>query len=273
MVHGFGNSALMWVPFIWALRDRYTFYLPDLPGFGSHRDTLPEPGEGVLEHYAKYLKQVIAETGESKVILVGYSLGSLTSLQLQATGGFGPVKRYLHIDHSPCPKRITGWDGGIHPELWALFEEITAMVDKDRAQALVGLEKLREPLATRYLNLLEILGEKSITLPALRAINSILHRAPVVKTLVAGRASWPWSYAVIQGYLKGEYDFRESIKSLTIPVTVLSGQRSELFGPSAVEIMQKNLPNAKFVKFARSGHDLIFNEPLHFAKVLKDFLS
>ncbi len=273
MVHGFGNSAIMWVPFIWSLRDRFTFYLPDLPGFGSHRETLPEPGEGVLEHYSRYVAQVIEETSAADVILVGYSLGALTSLQLHASGGFRKVSRYLHIDHSPCPRRIAGWDGGVHPELWALFEEITALVEKDPDQARVNLDQLKEPLATRYLNLLEILGEKSITLPALRAINSILHRAPVVKTLVAGRASWPWSYVVIQGYLNGNYDFRESIKSLSVPTTVLSGGRSELFGQSAVEIMQKNLPNARFVKFTRSGHDLVFNEPLHFAKVLKDFLT
>lgn len=273
LVHGFGNSSLMWLPFAWPFRDRFTFYIPDLPGFGGNRAGMPPPGAGVLPFYAGFIQEVIEKTGSDSVYLVGFSLGALSSLQLQALGGFSKVSRYLHVDHSPCPKRLPGWDGGIHADLWRRFEAIVERVRREPATAHQPLEKLPADLAESYIELLEVLGERSISQPALRAFNRFLHRAPMVKKFVAGRASWPWAYAVIQTYLHGDYDFRPTLGQGNAKTTVLYGARSELFGPSAVGAMRDAMPGAQFTAFEKSGHDLIFNEPLRFAEALRRFLE
>lgn len=77
-VHGWNNNWHGWWPVAKLLKDRFTLYLVDLPGFG-HSDQLPRYD---METQAQYLAGLIKTLPQQPEAVVGLSMGSLVTAQL-----------------------------------------------------------------------------------------------------------------------------------------------------------------------------------------------
>jgi len=76
-VHGGASDSRDWLTTIEKLGDRFSFYAPDLPGFG---ESARDPNGYYLADYADFLAGFIALLKLEKPILVGHSFGARVCL-------------------------------------------------------------------------------------------------------------------------------------------------------------------------------------------------
>lgn len=73
LLHGIGMGRIVFDGVAEVLRDRGTVLAVDLPGFGDS----PEPGKGHdMRETAKVVSQLIQDTAQGPVVLVGHSMGT-----------------------------------------------------------------------------------------------------------------------------------------------------------------------------------------------------
>lgn len=69
------------------------------------------------------------------------------------------------------------------------------------------------------------------------------------------------------------WDFRNELKSLSLPVAYFSGQLDSIMPVSTIQVMKTLYPSFKYVVFLKSAHVPFLSEPDLFLKRLKDFLQ
>lgn len=70
-----------------------------------------------------------------------------------------------------------------------------------------------------------------------------------------------------------EEDLRAALPRIAQPTLVVHGAHSQLYGSATAEHLVAALPNARAVRFARSGHALHLEEPERFNTLLQDFAA
>jgi len=77
LTHGWGLNSTAWWYTKRQLGDRFSLTTWDLPGLG--RSTPPKDGKYAIDRFAQNLGAVVESTGEDKIILVGHSIGGMTT--------------------------------------------------------------------------------------------------------------------------------------------------------------------------------------------------
>jgi len=275
MLPGLGMSAGSWLPFILPHLGRFRFHLVDFRGAGGSAD-IPLKSGDVFQAHMEDVQDVIAHFGLRDFLLVGISLGGTTSLHLQREGGFAAVKRYMHIDQSPCVGNRDDWSHGLfgarQDELFAKLRAIVALLDRYPA-----CERFADlPLAARQEagdTLAEVLalmaGGKALR-PLLRTVMRLPRPLLVRVPLPMARLDDMRKY--LAAYAAGGHDYRSSLARDAVPVTVITGVRSPLYAEAGQALVATAHPRSRVVRFERSGHVPLKDEPLRFARELGRFL-
>ncbi len=80
LTHGWGLNSTAWFRARRALADRFRVVTWDLPGLG--RSGSPKDGRFTIDRFAADLGEVVRWTGADRVLLVGHSIGGMTTLTL-----------------------------------------------------------------------------------------------------------------------------------------------------------------------------------------------
>jgi non-heme chloroperoxidase len=273
MLHGMGMHSAHWLPFLLPYLRHHRFYLPDMRGAGrSSHVRINQPD--IFQNHCEDVQDIIAHFGLNDFLLAGYSLGGSTALHLQRAGGFNNVKRYLHIDQSPCIGNKDDWPHGLfgarQAEVFTALQQLRELLD---AQANVDLlNDLPPAVRTEVIHILSdifsrMLGRRGI--------------APLLKL----SSHWPWLFsqlfpfthvhdmrAYLASYVSGGHDYRDSLKRCPVPVTVMVGMRSPLYAPEGQMAIADHAPRCHTVYMHRSGHAPLLDQPLQFTLALGDFL-
>lgn len=78
--HGWGMDSSTWSHFKAALADRYRLVMWDLPGLGRSKG--PSGGKYSVAGFAADLRKVVEQSGADRVVLVGHSIGGMTTQTL-----------------------------------------------------------------------------------------------------------------------------------------------------------------------------------------------
>jgi pimeloyl-ACP methyl ester carboxylesterase len=70
-----------------------------------------------------------------------------------------------------------------------------------------------------------------------------------------------------------DQDFRADLRRIEQPTLVIHGAHSQLYGPGTAEHLVRALPNARAVRFERSGHAPHMEEPELFNRLIRDFAA
>ena len=82
----------------------------------------------------------------------------------------------------------------------------------------------------------------------------------------------PAAIAAIWASLVGE-DYRASLGGIQQPTLVVHGAQSQLYGPGTADHLVRALPDARAVRFERSGHAPHMEEPELFNRLILDFAA
>jgi len=275
MLPGLGMSGSNWLPFILPHLGRFRFYLVDFRGAGGSADIALKPGD-VFQAHMEDVQDVIAHFGLRDFLLVGISLGGTTSLHLQREGGFAAVKRYMHIDQSPCVGNCEDWSHGLfgarQNELFTKLRDIVAVLDQyPQCQRFADLPMAaRQEAGDTLAEVLALMAGGKALRPLLRTVmrlpRPLLARVPLPMARLNDMRTYLAAYAA------GGHDYRASLSRDAVPVTVVTGVRSPLYAEAGQALVASAHPRSRIVRFERSGHVPLKDEPLRFARELGRFL-
>jgi pimeloyl-ACP methyl ester carboxylesterase len=274
LLHGFGSHSGHWLPYALPLAHRYRFIMPDLRGFGrSHRVNLNQ--DCLLTNYCEDLDDILDHMGLDQVALGGISMGACTSMQYHRLTGFKRVSRYLHIDQSPRILNDAEWTHGLFgagqdSEFEQLNELLTDISQYPRGTAYLELPvALRRRLIKAMARFYGYAFHKPLHHVA---VNALARLEPLASRLLPMQ-NW-WVYMdVLRAYLQQDYDMRDSVANIHVPMTVMVGMHSRMYPPDGQLFMHEQAPNSRLVRFERSGHAPIVDEPVKFFRGLSAFLA
>lgn len=274
MLPGLGMASHHWLAFVLPHARRFRFYMPDFRGHGRSRQARVTQTD-VFQSHAEDVQDVIAHFGLSDFVLAGVSLGATTALHLQRETGFAGVRAYLHIDQSPNVLNGPGWDHGLggarQGELFQHMRDARALLAQHPHAAYFHELPVsaREPLASALADLLAVLGTPPQRAALLRRAlvrlpGSVARRVPLL------RLDDMRTY--LNAYSGGGHDYRPTLDRGDAPVTLMVGMKSPLYASAGQELVATRARQGRVVRFERSGHVPLMDEPLRFQREFGRFL-
>ncbi|MFO1390700.1 MAG: alpha/beta hydrolase [Agitococcus sp.] len=272
LLHGLGMNSRHWLPFILPYARQFKFYLPDMRGAG-HSAHIAFNQADIMHNHMEDVQDIIRHFKLHHFLLVGYSMGASTALHWQRETGFVGVKRYLHIDQTPCIANNNEWDFGLFGQQQALFFDYLQQLMELLAQYqhCEDLEDLPLPARKKALKIMahtftEVVGRKAVK-PLFKVATYVPQLLPFM--FPSTRLSDLRAY--LQTYLNS-HDYRESLRQCHTPVTVMIGMQSPLYHPLGQMAIADYAPNCKVVRFDKSGHVPLLDQPIKFGVELGRFL-
>lgn len=272
LLHGIGMQSSHWLPFILRYRRRFQLFMPDFRGSGRSASVRLNQTD-VIQNHMEDVQDIVAHFELSNVRLVGYSMGATTSLHWQRVGGFDHVREYLHIDQSPCVPNQPDWRFGLFGEQqeknFADMRQLDKLLEDNPEHP--DIHRLPYPVRKQAV---EILGGVAAQLAGKSGVSGFLvkaSRSPWLLSQLLPTTSSSELRAYLACYLKGE-DYRPSLKDCETPVTVITGMRSSPYHPEGQALVAELVTTGKVVRFEKSGHVPLLNEPVKFSRELGRFL-
>jgi len=273
MLHAFGMRSAMWLPFVLPFAHRRRFVMLDFRGFGGSRGVkLSQPD--ALRQNADDLHDLLQYLRLERPKLVGFSIGAATGLEYQRRYGFDRIAAYLHIDQTPCIANSADWRWGLMGD-----GDHEAAFDKAR-ELMLAFEPIDRDTPFRLLP--RSLQQQFWDWFAAFFGNCIGH--PLWKLLyrVAGGSrpghlidpdDWPIYLACVRSFVEEDYDFRESLRRVRVPVWVLVGRASAVFPPEGQRRIADYVPLTRIIEFRYCGHIVPVEAPGRFLLTLRRFLA
>ena len=276
LLHGFGSRASHWLPNALPLSRQYRFVIPDLRGFGSSHDVpLHEPD--VLTTYARDVEEVLDHLGLDRVAMAGVSMGACTAMRFFALGNAARVTGYLNVDQSPKTRNDATWTHGLfgekQSEVFEAFRRVARLADEHPPDAPYHTlpralrRQMRDTIATFF----AFAFSRRHHQVAVRMFTK--HAEMVLTRTVVPVSSWRSYLKVMRAYLEQDDDLRPGLCALRAPITLVVGMRSIMYPAEGQIRIRESAPHAKVVRFERSGHLPMFDEPLHFQRTFARFLQ
>lgn len=273
MLPGLGMKSRHWLPFVWGLRKRFCFYMPEFRGVGrSGAAYFNQPN--VFQNHKEDVEDIVQHFGLKDFILVGYSQGASTALHWQNAGGFEQVRAYLHIEQSPCVINHEGWEHGLFgiQQQWffARFKRLRPLLAPYRTKTMMELpHQVREQLLTELGEIFSRLLGK----PMVRRAFPFMHFVPWTIPFIFPVTRVADISAYLENYTQLGGDYLPKLANCPTPITVIAGARSPLYSVAGQAAVAEQSQQGELVVLPRSGHVPMLDQPLAFKRELARFLT
>jgi len=236
LLHPFPAHRDLWKPAAQALLTRYRVILPDLRG---HGDSGVGEGPATMEKHALDLARVLDVEDVGRAVFVGVSIGGYVLFEFW--------------------RRFRGRVAGLalcNTKAQADTPESRAARLQAAADVLVrGTEPFFESVVPK------LLGKTTLnTRPDL-----------VDGALGMMRKMSPQSVAAVQRGMAERPDSVETLKTINVPVLVVTGDEDVLTGIAEAELMRRHIPGAEMKVISRAGHYSPWEQPEEVGKLLRQF--
>jgi len=273
LLHGFAGDARIWLPFVAPFLGRHRFILPDLRGFGRSSKALMTQ-DCALSQFVEDLDDLMDNLGCEKAKLGGLSMGSYVCLHNQQMNRFRRISRCFIVDHPPKAINSNGWLYGMHPVWTDLLSQLVSYFESEKFDdPEVPFKELPSSFQKLYIKVFRVLGVYCFPRPYQKRAVQIISQTRFFLSQFALNCSWHAATSCLRSYIRKDYDMRDGLKEISIPVTIMVGMKSELFPNQGVFYLDEQIPQSRLVKFERSGHALFVTEPIKFRKEFKRFLK
>ncbi len=211
---------------------------PDLPGYGDA--ALPD------DYRVASLADVLSERAPEKIILLGWSMGSLIA-QAWAVRHPEQVAALVLVAATPCFQQRTDWPHGLST---ADVEAFSSGVASDWRTTL-----------NRFLSLQARGSEDARHLIAQLRAELAAGVDPSPETLAAGMR------------LLAETDLRDQAAAITQPTLLIHGGRDGLCPLPGAAWLAAQIPNARLAVIERAAHAPFLSHPGEFSALLREFVD
>lgn len=269
LLHGFGMNSLQWLPVVAPLAHRFRFILPDLRGFGPSHN-LHCRQRCVLASHAADINDLLQHYGSPEIRLGGISLGAFVALQYMKLHGTDNIQTYVNIDQGPRIHNTADWHWGIFgKEGAARMQRLRGIMDSfnlyspDMPYAQLPLDIRRQ----LYVELGDFVAS-AMSKSWLKKTSRFLLQQPMSAHTLFPVDNWHTYVQHMDAYLNLDYDLREVLPRLDMPVTLIVGKHSEMYPWQGQAAMRRYLPDPTLVMLEKSGHLPMLDEPVRFIREL-----
>ncbi len=242
LLHGWGMHVGLFQAIVETLKDRFTFYLVDLPG---HGDSAAVVDLSDLDQTAQLVTKKIQQLANGEINLLGWSLGGLIA---QRMASLYPefVAKLILVSSSACFENKHDWGYGIEP---IILDQFSSELENNYQQTL-----------DRFLSI-QFMGSAQQKINLKRARNLIAMKpAPATAALQQGL-----------GLLK-KTDLRNNLSAIKCPCLLLGGEHDTLIPARAIRFMAENIPQARCYLFKGGSHAPFLTHSVAFNSNLEQFL-
>ena len=273
LLHGFAGDAKIWLPFVAPFLHRHRFILPDLRGFGRSIKA-PMTGNCALSQFVEDVDDLMDNLDCEKAKLGGLSMGAYTCLHNQEMNRFRRISRCFIVDHAPKAVNSPEWLYGMHPVLTDLSRQLVTYFESEKLDdPEVPFKELPSAFQKLYIKVFRALVVYCFPRPYQKWVVEMGSRTQIYVNKFVLNCSWHAATMCLGSYIHQNYDMRDTLKDISIPVTIMMGMKSEVFPNGGVLYLDEQIPQSRLVKFEHSGHALFFTEPVKFRRELKRFLK
>jgi 3-oxoadipate enol-lactonase len=236
-LHGIGGAARAWRSQLEFFKGRYRSIAWDMPGYGG---SAPLPTASIAT-LAGALQDFLQQTGATKPILVGHSIGGMIVQQLLATKP--------EIAHAVVLAQTSPAFGKPDGDWQKSFIQ-ARLGPLDRGETMVSLA----PTLVR-----ELVGDSpdaggmALARDCMAAVPEATYRATMLALL--------------------GFDQRGALKNIAVPTLVLSGSKDNNAPAPMMAKMASYIPSATYVELEGAGHLANLERPGSFNAALAQFLK
>ncbi len=247
LVHGWAASGDFFESVADQLAAEFRVVIPDLRAHGA-----TPAGEGPLDIdlLANDLQTLIDTLELNAITALGWSMGATVLWRLIARMGHTRFAGLIIEDMSPRIINTEGWALGM----------ATGMDSAGSGRAVEAMRHDWPAYAAAFAPNMFARGRAA--------------REPAMIADIVARLSRRDGDAMADLWLSmASQDLRESLPIMNLPTLVISGARSEAYGPETSRYLVESLPEAQSVTFANSGHAPHLEEPQEFASAVTQFAN
>ena len=271
LLHGFGMRAAQWRWLLPGLGRQLRLILPDLRGFGSSHAAQWRDAD-VLGEAAADLHRLLAHLHLPRPpVLAGLSMGACVSMRYLGDYGDGAIAGYINIDQAPRVRNDRHWRWGLFgSEQARWFERLQGVAQRIAALGERGADyrRLPRPLRRELDRMMAGFFGRAFDSRLLAASTALGMKSPLLGPWLLPRRNLRPLLDTMRAYAAHEYDFRDGLARVRVPVAAMVGLRSRMYPPEGQLRIRHSVPQARILPFAQAGHALPFEAPLHFRRAL-----
>lgn len=265
LIHGLTASSLFFRKQIPELSKHFQVVVPDLRGHG-----LSEVSNDhlTMARLAADLKQLLAQLNLSKVTLIGWSMGAQVIFEYIKSYTCQVIDKIVIIDMTPKLMKSADWNCG----LTGVFSRKPGDFGHEDNLFLLSVmlndwEAYSRVVAQRILNK-SLYNEKM----EFNAAADFKGKDDLPWLYEEARKNKAWVIAAFWIAMAGQ-DYRPVLKEITAPCLLTYGAESNYYPPENCDYMQKQLPDARILRFEGCGHALHIQDPELFNRAVINFLN
>ena len=237
LLHPFPVNHEFWLPVAEVLATRYRIVLPDLRG---HGESSAGQGPATMQKHAEDIARVMDDAGVARATLVGVSIGGYALFEFWRRDRERVAALGLFNTKAPA-------DGA-----------------EARAGRLKAADEVLEQGTEMFLTGLvqKLLGRTTrVTRPDL-----------VEGALGMMRKMSPQAMAAVQRGMAERPDSVETLKTIQVPVLLVTGDEDEVTGINEAELMRRHIAGSEMRVVAKAGHYSPWEQPGEVEQLLGRFL-
>jgi 3-oxoadipate enol-lactonase len=238
LLHPFPANHEFWLPVAEILAKRYRVILPDLRGHGDS-----EIGEGpaTMEKHAADLARVMDDADVGRAPLIGVSIGGYISFE------FWRKYRGRVAAFALCNTKAQA----DNPEGRSLRLQIANdVLERGTAPFLEG------------------------QLPRMLAKTTLQSRPDLADAVLQMmRKMSPEDIAQVQRGMAERPDSMDTLKTINVPVLLVTGAEDVLTGPNEAELMHRHITGSQLRVIPKAGHYAAWEQPEEMGRILRQFLD
>lgn len=231
-LHGWTSSHREWVGYAEPLSDQFSTYCWDARGHGALNQPPESPVD--VQRMAEDLSDLLVHFDLHRAILVGHSMGALTSWEYIRRYGCDRLCGLVIVDQSPKLITEEEWPHGIYG---AFSDEknrhFIARCEADFAEAVLSLVGEGNNPAAR--------AEYTSGSERLQRIRSYLQQVspqPLIEI---------WRSLTLQ-------DYRSVLTEITVPTLIIHGDESHFYSVEVAEYLHQRIPQAQLHVYEGTDH-------------------
>jgi len=238
LLHPFPANHEFWLPVAESLSPRYRILVPDLRG---HGESAVGEGPATMEKHAADLARVMEDAHAPAAAIIGVSIGGYILFEFWRK--HRARARALGLSNTKAPA-----DG---PEARAARLQAADQV-LDR-----GTESFLQSMVSR------VLGKSTQeSRPDL-----------VAGALAMMRKMSPEDIAQVQRGMAARPDSIDTLKTVTVPTLLMTGDEDVLTGVNEAELMRRHIAGSQLRVIPRAGHYAAWEQPEEATRLLRQFLD
>jgi pimeloyl-ACP methyl ester carboxylesterase len=238
LLHPFPANREFWAPVSQALSSRYRLILPDLR---AHGDSEAGEGPATMEKHGADLARVMDDAGVGRAVMVGVSIGGYALF-----------------------------------EFWRRFRERVAALALCNTKAQPDTPEARAGRLQAADDVLQRGSEPFFETTSKRLLGKTTQatRPDLVEgALRMMRKMSASDVAAVQRGMAERPDSAPTLKTISVPTLLVTGDEDILTGPPEAELMHQNIAGSQLKVIAKAGHYSPWEQPEAVGPVLRQFLD